>query len=108
MGTKNSPGTFDCYVNAEPDEPMFVLLARDEHAPELVLEWAGRREALGESPEKVAEARACADAMSRWWGTHCPRCHRVATHVHVDGIDSRAVCGDYPQCPKHGGKESGG
>lgn len=29
MGTKNNPGAFDCYANAEPDEPMFVLLARD-------------------------------------------------------------------------------
>ena len=34
MGTKNNPGQFDCYRNAEPDEPMFVLLARDERAPQ--------------------------------------------------------------------------
>lgn len=33
MGTKNNPGAFDCYANAEPDEPMFVLLGRDKHAP---------------------------------------------------------------------------
>lgn len=36
MGTKNNPGTFDCYANAAPDEPMFVLLGRDKHAPLLV------------------------------------------------------------------------
>jgi hypothetical protein len=29
MGTKSNPGPFDCYAKAEPDEPMFVLLARD-------------------------------------------------------------------------------
>ena len=28
MGTKNNPGRFDCYGNAEPDEPIFVLLGR--------------------------------------------------------------------------------
>jgi hypothetical protein len=40
MGTKNNPGEFDCYRNAEPDEPMFVLLARDALAPFLVSIWA--------------------------------------------------------------------
>ena len=29
MATKNNPGKFDCYTNAEPDEPMFILLGRD-------------------------------------------------------------------------------
>ena len=28
MGKEN-PGRFDCYANALPDEPMFVLLARE-------------------------------------------------------------------------------
>jgi len=28
MATKKNPGEFDCYANAGPDEPMFVLLAR--------------------------------------------------------------------------------
>ena len=40
MGTKNNPGAFDCYANAEPDEPMFVLLGRDPLAPFLVSIWA--------------------------------------------------------------------
>ena len=66
MGTKNNPGQFDCYHNAAPDEPMFVLLARDRHAPELVRLWAKMREFQGESPEKVAEARDCAEAMEVW------------------------------------------
>jgi hypothetical protein len=64
MGTKNKPGDFDCYANAEPDEPMFILLGRDVHAPALVRDWADRREREGEDPAKVAEARACAKAMS--------------------------------------------
>jgi len=66
MGTKKRPGTFDCYENAEDDEPMFVLLARDSSAPKLVMQWAAWREGQGEDPAKVAEARACAAAMEAW------------------------------------------
>jgi hypothetical protein len=66
MGTKNNPGDFDCYANAEPDEPMFILLARDEYAPALIRRWARKRAAAGEDPAKVEEARACAKAMEEW------------------------------------------
>ncbi len=66
MATKNNPGKFDCYANALPDEPMFILLGRDRHAPDLVRAWADSREKAGEDPVKVAEARQCADAMDRW------------------------------------------
>lgn len=63
MGTKNDPGDFDCYANAEPDEPMFVLLGRDKHAPLLVDLWAALRELDGEHPDKTDEAIFCADSM---------------------------------------------
>ena len=64
MGTKNNPGEFDCYHEAGDDEPMFVLLARDRQAPALVERWAYIREYLGTTaPAKIAEARACAQAM---------------------------------------------
>jgi hypothetical protein len=66
MATKNNPGQFDCYHNAEPDEPMFVLLGRDEQAPELVRLWARVRALNGENPAKVAEALKCADDMESW------------------------------------------
>lgn len=69
MGTKLKPGKFDCYANAEPDEPMFVLLGRDPLAPLLVELWADVRanlvKAEGEA-EKVAEARSCAKSMRKW------------------------------------------
>ena len=64
MGTKNNPGKFDCYTNAEPDEPMFVLLGRDPLASLLVRFWIFLRE--DEDPAKVAEARTCADALEKW------------------------------------------
>jgi len=63
MGTKLKPGKFDCYANAADDEPMFVLLARDKHAPVLVWLWATLRELDGEDVPKVKEAYDCAQAM---------------------------------------------
>jgi hypothetical protein len=45
---------------------MFVLLARDRYAPRLVRQWAAVREAEGEEPSKVKEARDCADLMEAW------------------------------------------
>lgn len=73
MGTKNNPGTYDCYANAEPDEPMFVLLARDPLASELVLAWAHQRaeaDVDGADEAKIAEAVECAAAMERWRSAH--------------------------------------
>lgn len=66
MGTKNNPGNYDCYAHADPDEPMFVLLARDKHAPVLVWLWTVLRELDNEDPAKVKEARDCIEAMFMW------------------------------------------
>lgn len=73
MGSKLNPGTYDCYANALPDEPMFVLLARDPSAPDLLRMWALSREVAvidGRRPESdralVGEARECAEAMKAW------------------------------------------
>jgi hypothetical protein len=73
MGTKLQPGQFDCVAAAEPDEPIFTLLARDPSAPDLVREWAFQRGLLitaGLKPEsdraKVDEALRCAGAMDAW------------------------------------------
>lgn len=70
MGTKNNPSQFDCYAKAEPDEPIFVLLARDRYAPTLVWLWATLRELDGEDPEKVREARQCIADMMAWAHDH--------------------------------------
>lgn len=89
MGTKNNPGKFDCYTNAEPDEPMFVLLARDPAAEYLTAAWAAVRAGdvdgagrlmadavkavvdSGKKPlpyqaEKSIEAQECARNMRTW------------------------------------------
>ena len=73
MATKLNPGNYDCYANLEPDEPYFLLMARDRHAPNIVRRWAKRRERAiqeGTYPEsdreKVKEARAVASQMETW------------------------------------------
>jgi hypothetical protein len=67
MGTRNNPGLYDCYKNAQPDEPMFVLLGRDPYAAQLVRLWADARQTEGQDPpHQWIEARACADAMEAW------------------------------------------
>lgn len=73
MGTKRNPAAYDCYANALPDEPMFVLLARDPSAPDAVRRWAAQRNediALGHRPLSdvgmVREAWACAEVMEAW------------------------------------------
>jgi len=71
MGTKNNPGTYDCYEKGEPDEPMFVLLARDPKAADLVRMWAALREGNShgdtfKDAAKIREAMQCADAMDEW------------------------------------------
>jgi hypothetical protein len=73
MGTKSDPGGFDCYANALPDEPMFVLLARDPDFERLVREWASRRaddircglRPGGDWP-MVIEAQTCAKEGAAW------------------------------------------
>lgn len=77
MGTKLKPAEFDCYANAAPDEPMFVLLARDLHAPYLVRQWAHHRSMQidnGVKPDSdramVGEALRCAAEMEEWRRKH--------------------------------------
>jgi len=70
VGTKNNPGSYDCYDKAEPDEPIFVLLGRDPDAPLLVDLWASLRGLRKPDSEKPAEARACAEAMRAWQAAH--------------------------------------
>ncbi len=67
MATKNNPGQFDCYERAGPDEPLFVLRAKDLLSPELVRLWADKSEEAGEFSDKVTEARKCADDMEAWY-----------------------------------------
>jgi hypothetical protein len=54
-----------CLNRAAPDEVVFVLRAKDPVAPQTLRHWATMAEGVHEA-DKVAEARACADAMDAW------------------------------------------
>jgi hypothetical protein len=72
MGTKNNPGSFDCYANAEPNEPMFVLLGRDPTASLVVTFWRAiklemvKQGTSQSSAAKLDEARECSLALEAW------------------------------------------
>jgi hypothetical protein len=71
MGTKNNPGKYDCYVAADPDEPIFTLRASDPEAPGLIRYWVHLRMRVpGYNGEKLAEAMRCAQAMEEWRAAH--------------------------------------
>ena len=72
MATKNNPGEYDCYAKADPDEPMFTLLARDPSAPTIIEAWCQDRLMRGlvyneETEAQIKEARCCAFNMKRWF-----------------------------------------
>lgn len=72
MGTKENPGKYDCLAKAEPDEPYFMLLARDPMAPALVRMWCETRKVLDPEcpPEKIREAYNVAIQMEDWKDNH--------------------------------------
>lgn len=92
MGTKKNPAKYDCYANANPNEPMFILLGRDVGADALVDAWAIAREAKGEDPAVVAEARACAAAMRTWHTELVTVCDKCLTATCWQGL---FYCDDY-------------
>lgn len=69
MATKENPGQFDCYKNAEPSEPMFVLLGRDVVGSNLVAVWCALRIELGlNKPDdpQIQDALKTSKAMREW------------------------------------------
>lgn len=57
--------TFSCLNKAKPDEPIFVIRAKDELASQTLRLWAAMADGLHE-PEKISEALQCADEMDKW------------------------------------------
>lgn len=81
MGTKNNPSRFDCYANADPDEPMFVLLGRDRFAASLVDLWSNARSVDGEDVVKISEALECAESMRQWLANLGDESVEVLAHI---------------------------
>lgn len=72
MGTKLNPGPYDCYTKAAPDEPIFILRAKDPIAPIMVQMWARLTEYFAKEHKqsvddvKLIEAFNCAEQMRIW------------------------------------------
>lgn len=64
MGTKNTG--IPCYDNAAPDEPLFVLRARDPLTPRIIREWARAALQAGHRKEKIEQAFAYATEIEAW------------------------------------------
>ncbi len=63
MTTKHNSPTLE---NVADDEPIFVLRAQDENAPDTIDAWADATSADGANQEKIASARGIADQMREW------------------------------------------
>jgi hypothetical protein len=59
-----------CLGRSKPEEPVFVLVARDKAASKVVRYWAALVGPMGGNPEKVADARHIADLMDQWRAAH--------------------------------------
>lgn len=70
--------TDPCIQKAHEDELLFVLMARDPTAPEVVMEWVRRNITL-QPVEKLAEAIKCAQNMHNTQRMHYKRSHRPGT-----------------------------
>lgn len=70
--------TFSCLSKAKPDEPIFVIRAKDELASQTLRLWAAMAEGIHE-PEKISEALQCAEDMDKW------RKDNIVTNVPVTG-----------------------
>ena len=75
MGTKTSPGKFDCYAKLADDEPYFLLRGKDPLASFVVRYWAVLRNAcpnyehsMDEEAQRIIEAEDCARAMENYHG----------------------------------------
>lgn len=53
-------------VKMPKDEPVFILRAQDQLAPDIVREWANHAEAAGVNKNKVNGAREWAAFMDAW------------------------------------------
>lgn len=64
MGTKTNPGRYDCYAALQPDEPHFVLMARDKHFARVVGFWALlRMQEIAEGRDPMAEVDKVHEAL---------------------------------------------
>lgn len=59
-----------CLGRSQDDEPVFILVARDRLAADIVRQWAFEAKSLQVNQDKVAEAYDLADQMDAWREAH--------------------------------------
>ena len=75
MSSKLYRSENECYTRALPDEPYFVLLARDLDAPDTVKSWAWRRgKAIREGYKPAVDKHLVTDAKSVAYAMKVWRC----------------------------------
>lgn len=75
MGTMTKPGRFDCLAKIMPDEPFFLLMARDLCAPKAVRYWAVQRRnylqagtiKYDDDVAQIYEAEQTSYDMEKWY-----------------------------------------
>ena len=62
----NANNGLGCLGKAADEEPVFILRAKDKHAPMAIRLWAHLAQMSGCSSQKVSEAMNLASAMEQW------------------------------------------
>jgi hypothetical protein len=71
MWSKNTPGPFDRYAEAESEEPLFVLRGSDPVAFLLASLWVGAHDVMGDNaPAAAVDAAQCSLALEQWARSH--------------------------------------
>lgn len=81
-----------CLTSAADDEPVFVLRANDELAPQTILDWAdkycfskgGWNRMTKRQQEKCTEAAGLANEMRHWKATHPAPAPVATAPLHED------------------------
>lgn len=65
-----------CLNRSAPDEPLFVLCARDHTAPAAIRLWASMNHGI-QPPDKLQNALDTADHMEKWRGQNVAGCEEA-------------------------------
>ena len=96
MGTKHDD---PCLTKAADDEPLFVLRAQDNMAPDMVRLWARTARTRGVNEAKVKAAMGTADKMDAWAAEHGSISGNLLRSSPVTATGSRRILTGFPVFP---------
>lgn len=77
-----------CLSRSAPNEPVFVLVARDPHAPQAIRHWIAMSMDR-QPPEKIEEAYKLANQMEEWKRKNAPETIPAAAPALGIGAENR-------------------